>query len=175
MRECFVGIRHAMRIFLLLDRVAAIVRRVKQLSRETIGHRFLTSAASELNYPANCERAAPLLMYLNRDLVCGSSYTARFHFDSWPNVFDRALENFERFFAGLLAYLSQSIVKGSLGQRLLPAPHAAVDELGHQRTVVNGIRENRASFCNSSSRHGTTSRLPSAASRHTLSGSSCDR
>src|SRR5262249_53750192 len=38
--------------------------------------------------------------------------------------------------------------------RALAAPHDAVDELGHQRTVVDGIGKNGSSLCNSASWHG---------------------
>ena len=45
MREGPVGIRHAVRILALLDRVAAIVRRIHQLARQPRGRAETTMAA----------------------------------------------------------------------------------------------------------------------------------
>src|SRR5207247_10732467 len=94
-----------------------------------------------------------------------------FRFSRGPDIFDRACEYRERHVAGLFTDLGQSLVKGSLGYRALTAPHDAVDELGHQGAVVNGVRKCRASFCNSSSGHrllGASLRTLSAVLRATL-------
>src|SRR5215208_4764127 len=69
MRKRFVGVRHAVRVFLLLDRISAVVCRVENFSRQTIGHRLLTTAACVRDDPANCQGAAPLLVYFNRHLI----------------------------------------------------------------------------------------------------------
>jgi hypothetical protein len=45
MRESFIGFRHPVRIFFLLDRVSAIVRGVKQFSRKFLFHGLLAAAA----------------------------------------------------------------------------------------------------------------------------------
>src|SRR5204862_546673 len=42
MSKRLVGIRHAVRIFLFLDCISAIVRRVQKFRRQAVGHRFLT-------------------------------------------------------------------------------------------------------------------------------------
>ena len=62
MRKRLVGIGHAMRVFLLLYRVTAIVRRVENLSRETIGHRLFAASARIVNNPANRQCTAALLV-----------------------------------------------------------------------------------------------------------------
>src|SRR5215470_11268424 len=41
MRECLVGFRHAVHIFLLLDCRAAVIRRVEQFIRQLVGHTLL--------------------------------------------------------------------------------------------------------------------------------------
>src|SRR5229473_1790036 len=115
MRECLVRIGHAMRVVLLLHRVAAIVGRVEQLSGETIGHRFLAAPARIRNYPTNSECATSLLMNFDRNLIGGSSYAPRLHFHGGTHVLDGFLKNFERLFTGLFANLSQSVVKSLLG------------------------------------------------------------
>src|SRR6266566_2645999 len=153
MRERFIRISHAMRIFFLLYGVAAIVRRVQQFCREPISHCFFATSAGIENNPADCEGAAAFLMNFNRNLIGGSSYAARLHFDSWSDVFNRPFEKLQRFVAGLFANLTQGIIERSFGNRTLPAPHDSVDKLGHQWTVVNRIREHGAPLCNSTSRH----------------------
>src|SRR5712692_7614602 len=104
-----------MSIVFLLDRVAAIVRRIEQLSRQPVSHRFLAAPARKRDDPANRQRTAPLLMNFDRDLIGGSSYAPRFHFHVRAHVLDSLLENFERLFAGLVANLPQRIVKSFLG------------------------------------------------------------
>src|SRR5207248_2285961 len=103
--------------------------------------------------PANSERAAAFLVNFDRNLIGGSSYPTRLYLDGRAHVFDRAFEKFQGFIAGLFANLAQGVVERSLRDRTLPTPHDSVDELCHQRTVVNRIRKNRASFSNSASRH----------------------
>src|SRR5262245_47006504 len=116
MRKRLVGVRHAMRIFLLLHRVTAIVGRVEQLGSQTIRHRFLAPATCKLYDPANRQSAPTFLMNFNRNLVSGSSYATRFNFDRWPNVFDCSLENLQGLLAGLLTNLNEGGVKGALCQ-----------------------------------------------------------
>src|SRR6185503_17667920 len=82
-----------------------------------------------------------------------STDAPRFHFDRRSHVFNRALENFQRLVAGLITDLPQGIVKSAFGQRALAAPHDPVDELRHQRTVVDRIGKYGSSLCNSASRH----------------------
>src|SRR2546430_12475869 len=79
MRERFIRISHAMRIFFLLYGVAAIVRRVQQFCREPISHCFFATSAGIENNPTDCEGAAAFLMNFNRNLIGGSSYAARLH------------------------------------------------------------------------------------------------
>src|ERR1051325_66926 len=142
-----------MRVLFLLDRVAAIVRRIEQLAREPVNHRLLAAPACVLHYPADGQRSTPLLVYLNRNLVGGTADAARLDFDRGPDILDRALENLERLFAGLITDARQRVIEDSLGCGLLTAPHHAVDELRHQRIVIDRVGQHFASFGNSSSWH----------------------
>src|SRR5882672_1456697 len=58
MRERFIRIRHAMRVFLLLHGIAAIVRRVQQFCRKPISHCFLATPSGIENNPTDGEGAA---------------------------------------------------------------------------------------------------------------------
>src|SRR6185503_5719692 len=142
--------------------------------------RFFAAATRVRNYPANCQGAAPLLVYFNRNLIRGSANAPRFHFHRGLHVVDGALEDFERLFAGLVANLAHRIVKNTLCYRLLSFPHHAADELGHERAVIDRIRKHFASFGYSSSWHKSLSRSViwhslSAASRRTSNVPAYDR
>src|ERR1051326_3941974 len=57
--ESLVGLRHAMRVFALLDRGAAVVGGVVQLAGEALDHRLLGTCARVQHDPAHAERHAP--------------------------------------------------------------------------------------------------------------------
>src|SRR5258705_3669200 len=153
MRKRLVGIRHAMRIFLFLYRVAAVIGRVKNLAGEPVSHRFFAATARVRNNPADRQGAAPFLMHLYRHLIRGTANPSRLNFDGRLHVIDCAFENLQRSLAGLLADLLHRAVENDFSDRFLPAPHNAVDKLRYQRARVNRIRKYFSSFCNSSSWH----------------------
>src|SRR5215217_7714858 len=137
MRECFVSVRHAVRVFLLLHRIAAVVRRVENLSRQTIGHRLFTTAAGIGDDPTNRQGAASFLMYLDRHLIRRTADASRLHFNRGLHVID----------------LPHRIVENALGHTLFAFPHDAADELRHERAAVDRIGKYFASFGYSSSWH----------------------
>src|SRR5215210_681842 len=81
MRESLVGLRHAVRVLFLLDRIAAIVRRVEQFSCEAVGHSLFAAPARVLHNPANGQRAATLLVNLNRHLIGRTADASRLDLD----------------------------------------------------------------------------------------------
>src|ERR1044071_3324932 len=111
MSESLVGLRHAVRVFFLLDRIAAIVRRIKKLSGEAVNHGLFTTTARVLDNPADGQRAPALLMNFNRHLIGRTANAPRFNFDRRPHVFNRFLENLERLVPGLFPDLGQGTVK----------------------------------------------------------------
>src|SRR5712691_1460240 len=167
MRKRLVGIGHAMRVFLLLYRVTAIVRRVENLSRETIGHRLFAASASIGNNPANRQCTAALLVGFYGYLVSRTTNATRLDLNSRLHIVYSALEHLQRLFAGLLSYLLHCPVKDDLGDRFLALPHHPINELGHQRTIVDGIRKYFSSFGNSSSWHNLGVRSPVAGCQST--------
>src|SRR5215210_7943247 len=152
-RERLVGLGHTVRVVLLLDGIAAVVGGVEHLAGEAVDHRLLAAGAGGAHDPADGERAAALLRDLDGHLVGRAADAARLDLDGRAHVLDGALEHLQGVFAGLLADLRQRPVEDALGRRLLAAPHQAVDELRHQRAVVNRVGEHVASVNNSSSRH----------------------
>src|SRR5262245_49154855 len=98
-REGFIRVRHAVRIFLLLHCVTAVVCRVENLCRETISHRLFTTAAGIGDDPANCQGTASFLVYFDRHLIRRTADASRLYFDRGLHVVNRPLENFQRLFA----------------------------------------------------------------------------
>src|SRR2546423_194594 len=153
MGESLVGFGHAVRVLFLLHGVAAIIRSVHDFASQTVCHGLFAAPSGVRDDPANRQRAAPLLRDFYGNLVVRAADAPGFHLDRWPHVVNRALEDFQRLFARLLGDLRQRVVENAFGCGLLTAPHDAVDELRHQRAVVNRVRQNLASLCNSSSWH----------------------
>src|SRR5215216_4906359 len=160
MRKRLVRVRHAVRVFFLLHRIAAVVGRVENLGRQTIRHRLFTATAGVGDDPANCQGTAPFLVYFNRHLISRTADASRLHLDRGLHVIDRPFENFQRLFARLVADLPHRIVENALGHTLLAFPHHATDELRHQRAVVDRIGKYFASFGYSSSWHISVSLFP---------------
>src|SRR5215470_3530400 len=70
MRERLVRIGHAVSIFSLLHRIAAIAGRVQYLVGQPIDHRLLTAPARVQNEPSNREAVpAALLIHLDGNLI----------------------------------------------------------------------------------------------------------
>src|ERR1041385_494496 len=161
MRKRLVRIRHAVRVFLLLHRVAAVVCRVENLGCQTIGHRLLAAAACVRDDPANCQGTAPFLVNFDRNLISRTANSSRFHFNRGLDVVDGALENLQWLFAGLVANLLHRVVEDGLSAALLALPHHAADEFRHERAVVYRIWKHVASFGYSSSWHIVLSLLSS--------------
>ena len=76
MREGAVGFRHPVRVFALLDRVAAIVGGIHQLGRQPLHHGLLVAAARGRDDPADRERLAALGTHFDRHLIGGAADAA---------------------------------------------------------------------------------------------------
>src|ERR1051325_7351795 len=120
MRKRLIRVRHAVRVFLLLHRIAAVVSRIENLGRQTIRHRLFTAAAGVGDDPANCQGTAPFLVYFDRHLISRTANASRLHFNRGLHVINRPFENLHRLFACLVANLPHGVVKDALGHTLLP-------------------------------------------------------
>src|SRR5438876_11477734 len=65
MREGAVRLRHPVRVFLLLYRLAFALRRQDQLGGQALGHRLLFARAAVLDDPTHPQRGAPLGPYFD--------------------------------------------------------------------------------------------------------------
>src|SRR5260370_10020296 len=184
MCERRVRFRHAVHVFLLFHRSAARVRRVNQLIRELVHHRFARALPRILQQPANRQRLPAERIHFHRNLIVRAAHAPRLHFQQRLHVLDGFLENLQRVVVGLLRYLIHRAVKHPLRRRLLAFPHHRADELLHNVAGIDRIGrlhspENKsfAWHCSLSLLQTffclTSPPLPLAASRHTSNVPAC--
>src|SRR5204862_1208405 len=92
MRESPVGLRHPVRVFLLLYSLAFALRREDQLGGEALGHRLLFARAAVQNQPPHRQRGAALGPHFDRHLIRGATDAPRLHFQRRLHVRERLLE-----------------------------------------------------------------------------------
>ncbi len=96
MRESLVRFRHAVRVFLFLDRISAIVRGVYQFSSQLFFHGLLAPASRVSQNPANRQRCSPGRVDFYRHLIGRTANAAGFDFQNGLDVFDSFLEELQR-------------------------------------------------------------------------------
>src|SRR6266571_1485139 len=69
MRERLIGFRHAVHVFLLLDRSATRIGRVDQFIREFVNHGLPRALPRILQQPADGQRLPPERIHFHRNLV----------------------------------------------------------------------------------------------------------
>src|SRR6185295_9140708 len=162
-REGFVGLRHPMRVLLLLDRATAAVGAVQDLAGHPLDHGLLRTSSRVLHDPAHREGDAAWWTDLDRHLIGGTPDAPRAHLDERLHPVERTLEDGELVFLRALPDESKSIVEDVLGEALLSVVHHRVDELGHRPIVVLGIGQNLSTFDFTLAWHGAWSAWPSPA------------
>src|SRR5690554_132865 len=142
-RERLVRVRHAVDLFALLDRAAAVLGGVDQLGRQLARHAVLAALARRLDQPAHRQRHAPRGANLDRYLVGGTTDAPGLDLDRRGHVAKGLLDDFQRV-AVLLADDVHGAVDDLLGDRLLAALHHHVDEAGDGLAAVLGVGKDRA-------------------------------
>src|SRR3954453_3631630 len=142
--EGLVGLRHSVDVVLLLVGAALLIGGVEDLRGELLVHLLLAPLAGEGDEPAHCQGAGATLRYLDGHLVVGAADAAGAHLEHRSDRLDRPLEHLDGAPAGLLADRLEGLVDDLLGARLLAVQHHAVDHLGDQRGVVDGVAQQRA-------------------------------
>src|SRR6266705_370467 len=79
MCEGLVGLRHAVHVFLFLDRSAAGIGGVNQFIREFVGHRLARAFTRILQQPANRQRLPPERVHFHRTPVFRAAQAPLFH------------------------------------------------------------------------------------------------
>src|SRR6202000_833089 len=154
-----VGLRHAMGVFALLHRGAAVVGGIHQLGGEAIGHRLLRAAARGGDDPADRQRLGAIGADFDRHLVGGTADAAGAHFEVRLHVGERLVERLHRVALGLLLDLGHGAVDDGLGGRLLALVHQAVHELGDDDVAIFGVGEDFARPGGVTAGHGALSLL----------------
>src|SRR5690349_10830488 len=141
MRERLVRFGHAVRVFLLLHRIAFTLRRRDDFGGELLGHGLLVAVARVRDEPAHRERGPALGTNFDRNLVRRTANSATFDFDDGLEVRKRLLEHVHARLAGARLDEIHRAVKHALGRRLLALQHDGVDELRNRLAVVARIGE----------------------------------
>src|SRR4029453_1971164 len=150
----------------------AQVGRVDDLGRELLHHRALRALPGEADQPAQRERRAPLRVDLDRNLVVRAAHAPALDLERRLHVVDRLLEELERVVLGLLLHDAERVVHDSLRGGALAPVHHGVDELGHERAVVQRVRRNLTARNQSPTRHTLLSSRPSSSLKTTTDGAS---
>src|SRR5262245_42470269 len=112
-RERFIGVRHAVRVFALLHGGAAIFGGVDELVRQAHRHALLGPRARGLDGPAHRQGLAPRRADLYGHLVGGAADAAGLHLDGRLDVVERYAEHLDRaalVLADALRYTLDSVV-----------------------------------------------------------------
>src|SRR4030095_2941471 len=128
-REGAVRFRHAVRVLALLDRIAAVLRRVHQLARQAGRHRFFRAGARRRNEPADGQSLGALGAHLDRNLVGGAADAAAADLDARLHIVERIMEDLQRVLleAGLDAF--QGTIDDTFRNPLLAGEHDRIAEL----------------------------------------------
>src|SRR5262245_62208740 len=166
MSERLVRLGHPVCVFALLHRAASQVRAVEEFVRELLVHRLAVAARARVaDQPADAEREAAVRIHFYRHLVVRAADATRFHFEARLDVVDRLLEHLQRIVAALLLDDVEGLVNDALGGTALTVAHHAVDELAHERTLIDRVRRNVALRNLSSSWHLSSSQLSAVSSQ----------
>src|SRR5204862_6759077 len=129
------------RVFAFLHRATAKIGGIEQLVGQLLLHRLPVAPRGRIaDDPADAEREAPVRIHFDRDLIVGAADAARLHFEARLDVVDRLLEDLQRIVAGLLLDDVEALVDDPLGGAALAAVHDAVDELAHERALIERVR-----------------------------------
>src|SRR5260370_27109176 len=93
MREGFIGLGHAVYIFLLLNSGTFAIGRVEQFVRELVDHALFATAPAVLQDPADRQRRAAVGIALDRNLVVRAADAARLNFPHRLGVLHRLLQH----------------------------------------------------------------------------------
>ena len=131
-----------MGVFALLDGGTRVVAGIHDLAGEALFHGLLTSCTTIVSQPAQTKGLTSFGPNFNRNLIVRTADTAGLGFENGHDVFHRLGKDVERLIAGLFLDDVKRTVDDLLCNALLAVEHDAVDELGHEDTVVHRIGQN---------------------------------
>src|SRR5215470_4290990 len=104
-REGLVGLRHPVHVVLALERVALLLQRVQDLAGELVVHVLLAPVARVRHEPAERQRAAAALRYLDGHLIVRTADAPRADLEHGRDRLHGLLEHLHRRAARLLPHL----------------------------------------------------------------------
>src|SRR5690606_24996121 len=152
--ESAVRFGHAVRVFALLHRVAAVVRRVEQFARQTRGHRGFAAVARRGDQPADRERLRAVGPNFDGYQRRRTTDAAAAHFDVRADVRQRFVEHAQRFLLGTGFHRLERTIDDAFGDGLLPDQHDAVHEFRQHDIPETGIGQDFAAFRTTTTSHG---------------------
>ena len=146
MGESLVGFGHLVRIVLLADSVAFTVLGSNEFGSKAVGHVGFVAVAGGIKEPAEGESLGTVRSDFHRNLVVGTTDTARLDFDARLDVFEAEFELFERGFLAfdLLVELFKSSIDDLFSDGLLALLEHDTDEFGNEGRLETRIREDGA-------------------------------
>src|SRR5215216_3775549 len=139
--ERLVRFGHAVRVFLLLHRIALALRRRDHLGGELFRHRLLVAVTRIADEPTHRERGPALRADFDRNLVRGAADSAALDLDHGLQVGQRLLEHVHARLAGARLDHVHRTVEHPLRSRLLALKHQGIDELRDRLAVVARVRK----------------------------------
>ncbi len=133
-----------MRVFALLHGIAAVVRGVHQLGRQTGVHRVLRTATGGGDQPADRERLGALRTNLDRNLVGRTADAAAADLDARLHVGKRIVEHLDRIALGARFDHVESGIDDAFGDGLLAVQHDRIHELGENDITELRVRQDLA-------------------------------
>src|SRR5258707_2021769 len=153
MRKGLVGVSHAVGVFALLHRRAAILRGIADLARQALFHGVLRTAARRADQPAYGQRLTAVGAHLDGNLVGRTADAPRANLDGGADIGQRLVENAQRILAAALGNAVEGAVDDRLGGRLLALIHHAVDELCDDVIAELGVRQDFTLVSGTATRH----------------------
>src|SRR6476659_4154740 len=145
-RERLVRVGHAVRVFLLLHRVALALRRRDHLGGQLLGHRLLVAVPRIADQPAHRQRRAALRTHFHRHLVGGATEAGALHLDHGLPIGEGLLEDVHARLARAVLHEVHRGVEDPLCRALLALVHQDVDELRNGLAVVACVRQDGALY-----------------------------
>src|SRR6185312_5689806 len=160
MREGTVGVSHPVRVFALLDGLAAAVDGIHEFAAAALLHGVFAALAGGFDEPADGQRLLAIGTHRDRHLVGGATDAARAYLHRRADVVERGVERGDRILAALLLHDVEGPVDDRFGGRLLAVFHERVHEFGDDDVAKLGVGDDFALFGGVTTGHGFFLPLP---------------
>src|SRR6056297_143842 len=151
--ECLVGFGHLVSVFAFLHGRTARLNRVEKLACEPLFHRVLVAGTAGVDQPTDRKGFAAFGTNLNRNLIRGTTNTARANLDRRFDIVESFMEHFDRGAFDLAFNAIQRVVDDRFRDRLLAVDHKVVHELAQHPIAELGIGQDFALFRGVTTRH----------------------